>query len=633
MYILSHLPSSLIVSSFLFLCSNLQSGARGAELVARAAPIETPEIKILELNPDTFKQTIADGFWFIEHFSPFCHHCRKFASIWKTLTHDALTEIPHVKLATVNCAVHGDLCDENGVTGYPDMKLFSSGAVLETFNGDRELSIIKDFLHKHAPTPSPPPPSTPSSKTDAKTDIQLEPEPEPHFPILNPSGKVLSLDPTTFHSTLAQGPMFVKFFAPWCGHCKRLAPTWAQVAKALQNGHVTIAEVNCDDHSELCKKYNIEGYPTLSYIGKEGMTEYKGGRKFDQLVSFVEKASAPSLRRLKSAEDLKTQVSERDVMYLLLFTTHPTQDVLNAFKDAASSLLGQPSVFYSSDAELIQQYGVSRSPWALIALKDHDTETASSIFLPTHISPDIGTDDISLLRHIRAPHNELSTWLRTHRLPTSLQLSQDTFQDVMAAPEEPLIIIAAAPQNLDDKVQKKLGDLVAMWRSRTSGTGRATSSASGARLGKGLRVKKELKEREVVLTWMDAEKWKDWIKSMYEIQYVEGMTALGDVEVVIVDHKRLIYWNRDSQGNSLRLSKRLLDVVQDVVDGKLDYKHSETTVERLARTLSDGLLNTHHYVSEHALMSLIFVAGGCVVVFWVVKRFITTETYEHRRLD
>ena len=173
------------------------------------------------------------------------------------------------------------------------MKLFSSGAVLETFNGDRELSIIKDFLHKHAPTPSPPPPSTPSSKTDAKTDIQLEPEPEPHFPILNPSGKVLSLDPTTFHSTLAQGPMFVKFFAPWCGHCKRLAPTWAQVAKALQNGHVTIAEVNCDDHSELCKKYNIEGYPTLSYIGKEGMTEYKGGRKFDQLVSFVEKASAP----------------------------------------------------------------------------------------------------------------------------------------------------------------------------------------------------------------------------------------------------------------------------------------------------------------------------------------------------
>ena len=35
-----------------------------------------------------------------------------------------------------------------------------------------------------------------------------------------------------------------------------------------------------------------------------------------------------SLRRLKSAEDLKTQVSEQDVVYLLLLTTRPTQSVL-----------------------------------------------------------------------------------------------------------------------------------------------------------------------------------------------------------------------------------------------------------------------------------------------------------------
>lgn len=108
----------------------------------------------------------------------------------------------------------------------------------------------------------------------------------------------------------------------------------------------------------------------------------------------------------------------------------------------------------------------------------------------------------------------------------------------MAAPEEPLIIIAAAPQNLNGKVQKKLGDLVAMWRARTAGTGRATSNALGARLGKGLRVKNERMEREVVFTWMDTEKWKDWMKSMYGIEHnAEGMTAVADVDVVITDHK------------------------------------------------------------------------------------------------
>lgn len=183
------------------------------------------------------------------------------------------------------------MCDENGVTGYPDLKLFNSGAVVETFSGIRELPILKDFLLKHAPTLLPP--STAHSESNSKTVVELDSEPEPQLPRLNPSGKVISLDPSTFYSTLAQGPIFVKFFAPWCGHCKRLAPIWAQVAKTLQNGHVTIAEVNCDDHSGLCKKYHIEGYPTLLYIGKEGSTEYKGGRKFDQLVSFAEKASAP----------------------------------------------------------------------------------------------------------------------------------------------------------------------------------------------------------------------------------------------------------------------------------------------------------------------------------------------------
>ncbi len=172
----------------------------------------------------------------------------------------------------------------------------------------------------------------------------------------------------------------------------------------------------------------------------------------------------------------------------------------------------------------------------------------------------------------------------------------------MTAPEEPLIVIAAVPRKMEGKVQKRIGDLVAMWKSRTAGTGRAQSTASKARLGKGLKVKKERKEREVVFAWMDADKWSKWIKTMYAIEYDEGATALADVPVVITDHKvcvvfffprisdllthvvqRLIYWNRDSQGNPIQLSKRLLDVVQDVVDGKLDAKHSESAVERLAR--------------------------------------------------
>ena len=163
--------------------------------------------------------------------------------------------------------------------------LYNSGKLVEEFRGSRLLSNLKDFLHKNLPLSLPP--------SDSDLDEEQETL-QSSTPTLNREGRVLSLTPSTFDYTVAKGPAFIKFFAPWCGHCKRLAPTWARLAKETQNGHVTIAEVNCDDHGTLCKTHNIEGFPTLLFFGRDGKpTEYKMGRKLDQLVSFIEKAGAP----------------------------------------------------------------------------------------------------------------------------------------------------------------------------------------------------------------------------------------------------------------------------------------------------------------------------------------------------
>lgn len=58
-------------------------------------------------------------------------------------------------------------------------------------------------------------------------------------------------------------PWFVKFYAPWCGHCKNLEPIWIDLAKKLKN-KVNVGEVNCEDNKALCQELKITGLPTLA---------------------------------------------------------------------------------------------------------------------------------------------------------------------------------------------------------------------------------------------------------------------------------------------------------------------------------------------------------------------------------
>ena len=103
----------------------------------------------------------------------------------------------------------------------------------------------------------------------------------------------------------------------------------------------------------------------------------------------------------------------------------------------------------------------------------------------------------------------------------------------MNAPQSPLVVIAAAHGKATrERVQERLRDLAAKWRARTAGTGRA-----------GAKDATDLNGREIVFTSMDAERWGDWIKSMYGVKETK-VKDLDDVPVVIADHKvRVVSWH------------------------------------------------------------------------------------------
>ncbi|KAK9070924.1 hypothetical protein SSX86_009492 [Deinandra increscens subsp. villosa] len=82
----------------------------------------------------------------------------------------------------------------------------------------------------------------------------------------------------------------VEFYAPWCGHCKKLAPEYEKVGASFKKSKsVLIGKVDCDEHKSICTKYGVSGYPTIQWFPKGSLEpkKYEGGRTAEAFVEFV----------------------------------------------------------------------------------------------------------------------------------------------------------------------------------------------------------------------------------------------------------------------------------------------------------------------------------------------------------
>lgn len=99
---------------------------------------------------------------------------------------------------------------------------------------------------------------------------------------------VLDLSEDSFEHATKTGVTIVKFFAPWCGHCKRMAPTWDELAVKYAGSAVKVAKVDCTKAQSLCGTEGVDGYPTvLIYVDGKRIEEYEGDRSLDNLVRFI----------------------------------------------------------------------------------------------------------------------------------------------------------------------------------------------------------------------------------------------------------------------------------------------------------------------------------------------------------
>uniref|UniRef100_A0A2K5DQV6 protein disulfide-isomerase n=1 Tax=Aotus nancymaae TaxID=37293 RepID=A0A2K5DQV6_AOTNA len=170
---------------------------------------------------------------------------------------------------------------------------------------------------------------------------------------------VLVLRKSNFAEALsAHKYLLVEFYAPWCGHCKALAPEYAKAAGKLkaEGSEIRLAKVDATEESDLAQQYGVRGYPTIKFF-RNGDTaspkEYTAGREADDIVNWLKKRTGPAATTLPDGAAAESLVESSEVAVIGFFKVGARASFQSSFschllsqgspRPAASSSVRVPS--------------------------------------------------------------------------------------------------------------------------------------------------------------------------------------------------------------------------------------------------------------------------------------------------
>nr|XP_039264343.1 protein disulfide-isomerase TMX3-like [Styela clava] len=157
---------------------------------------------------------------------------------------------------------------------------------------------------------------------------------------------VLELD-DRFREAKKQGEWLVMFYAPWCGHCKHLEPTWMEVGEAMKNTMpVHVARLDCTKYSSLSSDFGVRGFPTIKFISGDNEYEYRGARTKSDIIAFTLKARGPKLTSLTNSLEL-TKTRELHSVFFL-YVGNEDSDLREIYGSVADKLFLTLNMFAAS---------------------------------------------------------------------------------------------------------------------------------------------------------------------------------------------------------------------------------------------------------------------------------------------
>ncbi len=224
---------------------------------------------------------------------------------------------------------------------------------------------------------------------------------------------------------------FVKFYAPWCGHCKAMAPAYSSLAKRMKEKEdgIPITKVDATIQKVLAEKYGVQGFPTLKFFVDGEPVDYQGAREEEAIYNWINKKTGPSSTELTTDEQLKTH-SEASLSVLFLV---PQDD--EALKTYMNLAMGYDDVsFAHSFSEDHKKTLEVSAKYALVVFRDFD-------------------DGKKLLVLEEAPKLEsLKNFIEGVRYPTVMNFDQNAAERIFGSQASAMIFFSddAADAGLQD---------------------------------------------------------------------------------------------------------------------------------------------------------------------------------------
>ncbi|CAH0561883.1 unnamed protein product [Brassicogethes aeneus] len=267
-----------------------------ALLASQSFALYPSSSNVIELTPSNFDKLVTKGdeVWIVEFFAPWCGHCKSLVPEYQKAA-NALKGI--VKVGAVDADQHKDLGGRFAVKGFPTIKIFGANKNKpEDYNGARTAEGLVDGALAAAKKKAKASFGGGSSGGSSSTD------------------DVVELTDSNFDKLVLQSDdmWLVEFYAPWCGHCKNLAPHWAKAASELK-GKVKLGALDATVHQSKAQEYGVQGYPTIKYFSpddKRNAQEYNGGRTSNDIVQwaldkFSENVPAPEINQIVGEKSFK----------------------------------------------------------------------------------------------------------------------------------------------------------------------------------------------------------------------------------------------------------------------------------------------------------------------------------------